>query len=106
MLVSLVSLVWSVFNTVLRGYLIKTFWVWFIISQFPQLPTITILPAIGFSFFVGALTPFKSPTLKEIHDYKSEDSDERRVSNLFIQMGYTLGILISLASGWVVHHFM
>jgi hypothetical protein len=106
MLVSLVSLVWSILNTVLRGYLIKTFWAWFIISQFPQLPTISILPAIGFSFFVGALTPFRAPSPGEIRDYKDQDPDEKRLTGLFIQGGYTLGILMSLAGGWIVHHFM
>lgn len=106
MLVSLVSLVWSIFNTVLRGYLIKTFWVWFILTQFPSLPHISTIAAIGFSFFVSALAPLRSPSAREIDDFKNRNSEDGRMTNLFIQIGFTIGTLITLFSGWVVHHFM
>ncbi len=103
-MIHLVTFVWGILNTVFRGYLIKTFWAWFIVSQFPQLPLISILPAIGFSFFVGALAPWKGLTAADLEN--NLDADEKVKLNLISCGAYSLGIAISLGCGWIVHHFM
>ncbi len=102
----LLSIIWSLFNTVLRGYLIKTFWAWFVITQFPSLPAISILPALGFSFFVSSLAPWKSLTAKDWEAQQSQSADDRLQLGLINCGVYTLAIGISLGMGWVVHHFM
>lgn len=101
----LLNIVWSILNTVLRGYLIKTFWAWFIVTQFPGLPKITILPALGFSFFVGAMTPSRSLTARDLEDNKM-DADDRLALSLVNAGLLTLGTLLTLGAGWVLHHFM
>lgn len=102
----LLSIVWSLFNTVLRGYLIKVFWAWFIVTQFPSLPTISILPALGFSFFVSAVSPWKSMTAKDWEEAQDQSAEDRLKLGLVNSGVYTLAVGISLGMGWVVHHFM
>jgi len=105
-MISLVTFVWSILNTVLRGFLVKTFWVWFVLSQFPSLPHINIYAAIGFSLVVGALAPLRSPSATDIVNFGDQDKEERKLVGLFTQLGFTLGFFLSWGMGWVVHHFI
>lgn len=93
----------SIFNTVFRGYLIKTFWGWFIMSQFPNLPSISVLAAIGLSCFVGAISPWRTPSPKEM---EGMDADDRIKYHCATSVGMTLAIALSLGIGWVVHALM
>lgn len=100
------NIVWSVFNTVMRGVLIKTLWAWFIVSQFPQLPLISVVPAIGFSLMVSALTPFKGLTLAEWEMHKESAKEDSLGMGLLNNGIQTLGTAVLFVSGWITHHFM
>jgi len=106
LLLSVVNFAWSIMNTVLRGFLIKTFWAWFVLAVFPQLPALQVLPAIGLSFFVSVMAPWKTMTAQDWEEARSQDSDERVRIGLINAGVYTLAIAISLGSGWVVHYLM
>lgn len=97
----LFTLVLSIFNTVFRGYLIKTFWAWFILSQFPNLPTLSVVGGIGLSYFIGVVTPPKHYTATDLDEMKDSEGSVALINGA-IQF---LGILISLGCGWVLHHF-
>lgn len=100
------NFVLSIFNTVCKGFLVKTFWGWFILTQFPSLPQISIMPAIGFCMFVSAISPWRTVTAKEI-DEMSELSADKRTMISFLNGFFTfVAIVIMLGMGWVVHHFM
>lgn len=106
LLMRLFDAVFSLFNTVLRGFLIKTFWVWFIISQFPDAPRISTVAGIGFSLMVGVLAPWKSISARDLEDLKKFEAEERLVVSLLSSLGYLLGMGISLGVGWIVHALM
>ena len=99
---SLITLVLGIFNTIFRGYLIKTFWAWFVLTQFHNLPPLTILGAIGLSCFVGIMTPWRGLTGSEKH----MDSDERAALNLMNAAIYTLAMLISWGVGAIIYWLM
>jgi hypothetical protein len=99
---SVISLVLGIINTIFRGYLIKTFWAWFILSQFQGLPSLSILGAIGLSCFVGIMTPWRGLTGEEKH----MDSDERSALTLLNSAIYTLAMLISWGVAAIVHAMM
>ena len=39
--------------TILRGYIIVSMWNWFVVTQFPQAPHISIAGAIGLAYFIA-----------------------------------------------------
>lgn len=100
------SLIMTLVNTVMRGLLIKIFWAWFIVSQFPNLPTIHVVPAIGFSMFVGAISPWKTLSAKDFREASNTDDGERNLATVLNAGLYFLAIVISLGVGWVVHSLM
>lgn len=95
------TFVLSIFNTVFRGYLIKTFWGWFVLSQFPNLPHISVVGAIGLSWVVSAFAPMKHFTASDLESYKDSDGSVRLINGAI----HFIAILFSLGSGWVLHHF-
>jgi hypothetical protein len=99
---SLISLVLGIVNTIFRGYLIKTFWAWFVLTQFQGLPSLTILGAIGLSCFVGIMTPWRGLTGEE----KQMDSDDRAALHLLNSAIYTIAMLISWGIGAIIHWMM
>lgn len=106
-MVYLFSIVLSLFNTIFRGYLIATFWAWFVMSQFVGLPALTVITAIGLSCFVGIMTPIKSLTSREYKDLKDNHStDDQGVLNLVNNGIHVFGLLISWGVGAIVHAFM
>lgn len=106
MLVALVNLVLSIWNVVFRGFLIKTFWVWFLLPLFPNLPTLTILPAIGLSYLVGSFTPWKGITQKEMDEFSTSTSDSRALLTFVNGLLYSVGIAFCLLGGYIVHCLM
>lgn len=106
MLIGLVNLVLAIWNTVFRGFLIKTFWVWFLLPLFPNLPALHILPAIGLSYLVSAFTPWKSLTQKDLDDLKDTSNHERTTLTFINGIVYTLAISLVLLGGYIVHCFM
>jgi hypothetical protein len=105
-MITLLHFALSIFNTILRGLLIKIFWVWFVMSQFAGLPNISVLAAIGLSYFVFAVSPWKSSSFKEWQEDRDADKEEKKVFELYQTLGMTLVIVISLGVGWVIHALM
>lgn len=66
---SLVVLGLMVYNSLIWGWLVHKLYLWFILSQFPNLPHITIVQFIGISLFLNALLP------KSSMDTKSKDGE-------------------------------
>lgn len=99
---TLISLILGIVNTIFRGYLIKTFWAWFIMSQFQGLPPLSILGAIGLSCFVGIMTPWRGLTGEE----KEMDKDDRAALHLLNACIYTVAMLISWGVGAIIHAMM
>ena len=98
----ILQMIFGVVNTIVRGVLIKTFWGWFILSQFHGLPDLSIVGAVGLSMFVGAVTPWRGLSREEL-DEDRQDATARGLVNSFL---YLLACLISLGIGWIVHSLM
>jgi hypothetical protein len=98
----ILQIIFGIVNTVLRGILIKTFWGWFILTQFHGLPDLSVVGAIGLSMFVGAVTPWRSLSKSQLEESR-EDSVSIGLINSFI---YCLACLLSLGVGWVIHSMM
>ncbi len=105
-MIHIFTFVWSIFNTVLRGYLVKTFWSWFLLPLFPNLPTLTVLPAIGLVMFVGVISPWHSPSKKDMKESMEGDSEDNVKYSLIIALSHTVVILASLGVGWAAHSLM
>lgn len=101
-MVHVLTLILAGAQIVLRSVLIKTFWAWFIMTQFTGLPSISYVGAIGLSLFVGAMTPHKSITKRDWEDSKEDHSEMQLLNAVF----YVVGCLICLGIGWVVHSLM
>lgn len=103
---SLVSIVLSVWNTVFRGYVIKTFWFWFLIPLFPSLPHLAILPAIGLSYLVGAFSTWKGFSQEEWEKVRASNSAERTTLGLINGFVYTIALAFTLLGGYIIHCLM
>lgn len=97
----------AVGNAILRGYVLTVLWAWFVVSQFPSLPHLGIVAAMGLVITVGL---FRSPTMtdKETRDAMAHDStDTLSLGARWLQTGvYALVSLLAWFSGWIWHHFM
>lgn len=98
----IVSLILSTLTTILRGWLIKVFWGWFVLTQFHGLPDISIAGAIGLSLVVAVLSPWRNLTRAEL----DESSDDAVARGIVSSLLYGLGCLITLGVGWIVHSCM
>ena len=105
LLLSVVNLFLAVWNTVFRGLLIKVFWGWFVLSQFPGLPKLEVLGAIGLSFVIGAFAPWKNAISQEIENMKEETTEHRVMVQLINGAGTTFAICLFFFCGWVLHLF-
>lgn len=101
-MIHVVHLILAGLQMVMRSVLIKTFWGWFIMSQFTGLPNISYVGAIGLSCFVGAMTPYRGITKAQLDEHKEGGTEMQIVSSGL----YVLGCLICLGVGWVVHSLM
>ena len=106
MLLALVNLVLSVWNTVFRGLVIRIFWGWFLLPLFPALPTLTVLTAIGLSYMVGIFAPIRRLTTKEYEEIKTSNSEERVLVSTINSGLTTLAIGFVLLGGYIVHCLM
>jgi hypothetical protein len=107
MLLHLVSLVLGFFNMVFRGFLIKTFWAWFIISIFPSLPPLSVISAIGVSMFISLFHTVKTVTKEQLDDLFRAKTDEERDDALRVSTWnacfLAAGMLMCWGVGWIVH---
>lgn len=107
MLLALVNLVLSVWNTVFRGLVIKIFWAWFLMPLFPALPVLTILYAMGLSYMVGIFHPMRGLTSKELEEIKDPTTDGRSTVLSAINGALTsVAIAFILLGGYILHCFM
>jgi hypothetical protein len=106
MLLALVNLVLSVWNTVFRGLVIKIFWGWFLLPLFPSLPVLTVLYAVGLSYTVGIFTPMKGLTSKELEEIKDSTSESRGALNAINGALLSVAIGFTLLGGYILHCFM
>lgn len=99
----LFNILYSIAVLVFRGFVIKKFWMWFIMPTFINAPAISIATAIGISLLVNIINPMRSLTKREVDDmklYSSKDSFDLSLINTSAQL---IIILFSLFMGWVIH---
>lgn len=98
----LFTFVLGIFNMVFRGFLIKTFWAWFVMTQFASLPALSVVGAIGLSCFVSIMTPWRGFTATELEE-RRDDSGAVALVNGGV---YFLAMMIAWGVGYVIHTMM
>lgn len=89
------GLLLTIVGILLGGFIISTFWGWFIQPTFPTLPLLTVGQGIGLSVFIS----FLLRGLARTSDIKE--------TGFWVQMvTHIVGLLVSLLFGWIVHLFM
>jgi len=80
----------SVPLALLRGLVLSCYWTWFVVSEFPGLPELTYLRAVGLSLTVGLfMIPLQQP--------KKDDDDGLGViasQIAWLIFGYPFGLLV------------
>ena len=102
------SLCLSVFNMVFKGFIVKTFWAWFMLSLFPNLPRIETVGGIGLCLLFYAVYPWKSfSTLDMVNatNAKKDHPQMHKLTALLNGVAHALGGAALLGSGWIFHHF-
>jgi hypothetical protein len=103
---SLLQFALSVVSVLFRGFVIKTYWAWFIITLFPSLPTLTLMGAVGLSFCVGIMAPMKSLSQEEWDELRASDSEDRTKLSLLNTGLHIFGCGMALLGGYIWHLFM
>lgn len=98
----ILSFLFGIVNTVVRGYVVKTFWGWFILSQFKNLPDLSLSGCIGLSLFASIITYSMSFTTAQ----RTESSDDSSKTAIFNQLVFFISCMSSLLVGSVVHSFI
>lgn len=104
----LFSIVFSIFTALLKAFVIKTFWAWFVISQFPNMPHISMLAAFGFVYLVSVFTPIAGFTAEswEKNLNKTESPGEAFKITMINTVVLAFTLMITLGCGWVIHILM
>ncbi len=76
------------YNSFAWGFVVSKFYVWFVLSMFPDLPVINYLQFVGIMIFLGAILPKHS-------DMNKSETDNTKV------VLYIMAPVISLVVGWV-----
>lgn len=114
MMMKFFALCFSVFNIFYKGFLIKTFWAWFILTQFHSLPRIETAPAIGLALFFQSLSAWKYISSKEMEAYVEikdgklaalEPSVFAPYIGIINSAGHFIGTSLLFGLGWILHHF-
>lgn len=107
LLLSLINFVAAISITLFRGLVIHMFWGWFILTQFKNLPELSIMGAVGISLVVGLLcAPMKMLTAAEWEKAKNQSSEDRMNLTLISHFCWAIGCAIVLLNGYVWHLFM
>ena len=98
----------SIGNTIFRGWVFTVLWGWFIVSQFSQMPHLTIVAGLGLVLTVGLL---RSPSLTDKETLEIMNTIDNRpkisLSGRWVQAGsYAVVSILSLFFGWIYHSFM
>ncbi len=86
--------------TIFRGYVIVSMWNWFVITQFPQAPHLSVVGAIGLAYFISLFQHLPES------DSKKQSAEEALVE-LF--GGLLKGGVITLVTwgfGYIIHCYM
>lgn len=99
----------SIFN----GYVLTVLWGWFVVPTFPNIPALTLVPAIGIAGILRLMTGQYKPGSTESGDEKKLTEEERwalikkgwvKWADVTFQMFAATGM--SLFFGWILHFFM
>lgn len=101
----LVSYGFNIGNAIYRGFVLKLMWGWFILSQFPSMPNISIAGALGISA-VLELLQYQGLSFTEYKQLEENDSDDFTLWTWKRSYMGTLYISICLGIAAVIHHFM
>ena len=88
-----------VLGAIMRGFVLKKLWGWFVIPLFPSAPAVSIAQAIGISLVVGYLTHQDSESKSESSASSAKGVMAFALLGLFIQSA------IVFLFGWVTHLF-
>jgi len=77
------------------GFVASKFYLWFIVSSFPQVPDITIAQFVGISLFLSAILPQK------ITQIKSEYMD-----GTYTWTAIVLAPWITLVCGYIIYSYI
>lgn len=81
------------------GYVLSVLWSWFVISQFPDMPHLSIPGAIGISMIVSFLTKDRQLTVEQ----KELDATERFIHGVVVSFSMPA---LALFLGWIVRMFL
>ena len=87
-----------VFTSVLNGYVLCTFWSWFVVSQFENIPQITIAGAIGLSMTMKLFAATITTTAQ-----KDKTTTGLVIEFIMYSICYPLMVL---GLGYIIHLFM
>lgn len=94
----------SIFNLVFRGFVIKVFWKWFVLTKFSNLPVLETIEAIGLVYFISSFRLNGNLfSVSEIDDNKELSKEDKLVAR---QVLITVLILFAFVSGWIIHLLM
>lgn len=88
---------------VAQGLIIKKFYEWFILNHFHNLPELSLGACMGVALFIGACTPGKWYSAKELNDMFEGDSGDALAATVMNGLLYLVGSAILFGIGWVVH---
>lgn len=104
-LFSMLTSVLQIALAILRGYVLTVLWTWFMLTQFPQVPHISIVGAMGLSI-LGHLFVMRDVGPAELQTYRDMDKEELAVFRL-AQTGIgAMSTLTVWLGGYLVHLFM
>lgn len=96
----LVAIAFTIPLTIFRGFVIVSLWNWFVITQFPQAPHISIVGAIGLAYFVSLFQHL--PESKS----KSDDPAEGAVELFGVSLKGGVITLVSWGLAYIIHCYM
>lgn len=91
-----------ILNFFLRSFIIKTFWGWFIMKVFENMPAVTFYQSIGLLLFVEAFFTLRTSTKEEDH----LNVEERQAKSIYAQFAVTVGLLFTWFLGYLAHTFL
>lgn len=84
-----------VYSSLSWGFILSKFWEWFLIPIFPEIPHISLIQAIGITFFICLFRSGKSTFVKD----ELEDNTKEFIS-------FVIGPWILFLFGWIFKTFI
>ena len=102
----IVSIVISIAQLMLRAFVIKMLWLWFILAQFPMLAPLSYGSAMGLVLFVSAITYYVHYSPSQIQEIKNMDSNEIIGTSVVNFLTQSMLLIWVLVFSWGIHKFM